>query len=105
MRSRKRKLNVQKQGLSYLEQYDRMQSEIKKYDQALEAKKIALEERKIALEEKKIELAERKLALEEYEKKKNLEIVEKQREDISKMIERQDKITEILLLHFKRDQM
>ncbi|KAG5881809.1 hypothetical protein JTB14_004108 [Gonioctena quinquepunctata] len=99
----KKKINVQRQGLSYLEQYDQRQLETKKQDQILEGRRIGIEEKKIALEERKMELAEKKFNLEEYDRKKNLELFEgrladdiEQRKVMANLIERQEKIIGML---------
>ncbi|KAJ8950899.1 hypothetical protein NQ314_007756 [Rhamnusium bicolor] len=69
VRSRKRKTNTQRQGLAYLEAYDKNQHEKKK--------ELDLEERRLALEERRMALAEKQHSITEYEIKKKFELEEK----------------------------
>ncbi|KAJ8915400.1 hypothetical protein NQ315_008288, partial [Exocentrus adspersus] len=69
-KSKKRKIATQRQGLLYLEEYDRNQNELKRREMELEERKLSSEERKLVLEEQKHRLTEEQA-------KKQLEIQEK----------------------------
>ncbi|XP_072383179.1 uncharacterized protein [Diabrotica undecimpunctata] len=90
IRSRKRKINSQKQGLEYLHQYDEKQFELKKNELDIERQKLLLEERKCKLAEFEVQ---KKLELEE--KKLNYEI--ENRKSLTQIIERQEKLINILI--------
>lgn len=92
-----RQQSVQKQGLSYLETFDKHQNEIK-------LKEIKLDERKVAVEERKLALAEKQFELSAWETKKKMELREKQleieienRRFLMCNIEKQDKLIDFLL--------
>jgi len=102
----KKRRAIQKHGL---EEYDRVQFEIKKKEQELEERRLLLEEKKIVLEERRLKLEEKKLDIEKMEKVKNFEILEKKielekedREERRKLISRSDNIIHILLKRLER---
>ncbi|KAL1488640.1 hypothetical protein ABEB36_014440 [Hypothenemus hampei] len=98
-RSRKRKLNVQRQGLLYLEQYDKTQFELQQKCQILEERKLALEEKKLGFEEIKFqdEQVQRSRMLDLLEKRMDMEKAE--REGLMKTIDQQNKIINSILLN------
>ncbi|CAG9760270.1 unnamed protein product [Ceutorhynchus assimilis] len=97
VRSRKRKANTQRQGLAYLENYDKQQSDIKK-------KQLELEERKLKVEERMMDLLEKQHDLTEFQIKKQFELIEKKnnlesqnQQNLLAMAERQDKLINLLI--------
>lgn len=97
VRSRKRKINTQRQGLAYIEQYDKAQGELKQ-------KEMDLEERKLILEQKKMQLMEKQHSLAEFQVKKQLDLEEKKinleiqsRESLVRILEKQDKLLNLLI--------
>lgn len=96
-RSRKRKANIHRLGLTYLEEYDSKQNEMKR-------KELELEDRRLKLEERKIDIMERQVAIAEFEAKKKFELEQKkinfeeeQRKDLVKIIERQEKLIDFII--------
>lgn len=96
-KKRLRKINVQRQGLEYIKEYDKEQSRIKVKQQELDEKRISLEERKLELDQKKF-------MMEEFKQKKHIELLEQMlqiekehRRELSVMIERQEKLINILI--------
>ncbi|CAG9773222.1 unnamed protein product [Ceutorhynchus assimilis] len=97
VRSRKRKITAQKQGLEYLHQYDKQQAEMKK-------RELDIAERKLLIEERKMDLEEKQFLLMEFKLKKKLELQEKQmtfeadeRKSLKAIIEKQDTQIQFLL--------